>query len=131
MVRLYDKYKNRGFTVLAFPCNQFGGQEPKSEAEIKTFVERYNVSFPMFSKLEVNGDKTHPIYTLLKGEKGCFPGDITWNFAAKFIVDHQGEPVARFGKGDSWQDIEDTIVTMLNDKDTAMAEKAKATESKM
>jgi glutathione peroxidase-family protein len=98
---------------MAFPCNQFGKQEPKPEAEIKTFVEsKFNVKFPMFAKIDVNGAKTHPIYTFLKG---CFPGDLTWNFSSKFLVDRNGIPVARFEK-ESWADVESAIVEKLKEK---------------
>ncbi len=95
---LYRKYKGRGFSVLGFPCNQFAGQEPGSEEEIKHFCEtRFDVTFPLFSKLEVNGDGRHPLYGYLceLDTKPDGAGDIKWNFA-KFIVDKQGEVVARF-----------------------------------
>ena len=96
--QLQEKYADRGFSVVGFPCNQFGAQEPGSEAEIKTFcTSRYDVSFPMFSKLEVNGAGRHPLYAFLTAEKTApdGPGDIQWNFA-KFLVDRAGNVVARF-----------------------------------
>jgi glutathione peroxidase len=94
---LYRKYKDRGLVVLGFPCNQFGAQEPACEADIKTFtVERFDVTFPMFEKIEVNGEHAHPLYRYLKGEKPGFLGTeaIKWNFT-KFLVDRNGR-VERF-----------------------------------
>ncbi len=94
---LYAKYHDRGFEVLAFPCNQFGHQEPGSDDDIKEFCEtNYGVEFPLFSKIEVNGDDAHPLYKFLKSEKGGLLGDsIKWNFT-KFLVDKQGEVIERY-----------------------------------
>jgi len=95
---LHRKYKGRGFAVLGFPCNQFAGQEPGTDEEIRTFCEtRFNVTFPMFSKVDVNGDDRHPLYEFLTSQptQPDGPGDIKWNFA-KFLVDKQGAVVARF-----------------------------------
>jgi glutathione peroxidase len=94
---LYGKYKDRGFEILAFPCNQFGHQEPGSDEDIKEFCEvNYGVEFPLFSKIEVNGDGTHPLYKFLKSEKTGLLGDsIKWNFT-KFLVDKQGNVVDRY-----------------------------------
>jgi glutathione peroxidase len=95
---LYEKFKARGFSVLGFPCNQFGHQEPGDEAEIKTFCStKFNVTFPMFAKIDVIGDKTHPLYQFLKTEKPGIWGTegIKWNFT-KFLIDRRGEVVARF-----------------------------------
>ncbi|GGA36333.1 glutathione peroxidase [Paenibacillus physcomitrellae] len=95
---LYETYKDKGFMVLGFPCNQFAGQEPGTEAEIKQFCElNYQVSFPMFAKVEVNGDNTHPLYKYLKenAPKEEPTGDIEWNFA-KFLVDRTGQVVKRY-----------------------------------
>ena len=95
---LYDTYGERGFTVLGFPCDQFGNQEPGDEAEIATFCERnYGVSFPMFAKVDVNGDEAHPLFAWLRDEKsGLLPGDgIKWNFT-KFLVGRDGQVVKRF-----------------------------------
>ena len=93
---LYKKYKDKGLVVLGFPCNDFGGQEPGTLEEIKTFCStKYEVSFPMFDKLHVKGAEQHPLYAALTGEKGAFPGDVKWNFG-KFLVDKQGKPIARF-----------------------------------
>lgn len=96
--RLYKRFKDRGFEVLAFPCNQFAGQEPGSDAEIAAFCStNFGVSFPLFSKLEVNGDGRSPLYAWLTGEatQPDGPGDVKWNFA-KFLVDGSGAAVARF-----------------------------------
>ena len=94
---LYAKYHDRGLEVLGFPCDQFGHQEPGSDAEIQSFCElNYGVTFPIFSKIEVNGTGTHPLYKFLKNEKGGLLGDaIKWNFT-KFLVDKQGTVVERF-----------------------------------
>jgi len=105
--------------VLAFPCNQFGGQEPWPEAEIKKFVEQFKVEFPMFSKADVNGDNTSNVYKFLKG---VFPGDITWNFASKFLVNHAGIPIRRFDKSDSTEMIEEALVEALADRNTKKGE---------
>jgi len=110
MTAMYDKLNGKGFNIMAFPCNQFGGQEPWPEAQIKKWVEdNFKVKFPLYSKVDVNGDKTHPVYTFLKT---CFPGDITWNFAAKFLVDQNGIPIARFEKED-WPAIEKVVLEAL------------------
>jgi len=95
---LYQTYRDRGLVVVGFPCNQFGAQEPGTEAEIKTFCEtRYGVDFPMFAKVDVNGPNRHPLYEYLtkQATQPDGPGDIQWNFA-KFLVDRSGEVVARF-----------------------------------
>ena len=94
---LYAKYKDRGFAVLAFPCDQFGHQEPGNDDEIKSFCEtNYGVDFPLFAKIEVNGDNADPLYKFLKSEKGGLLGDaIKWNFT-KFLVDKQGNVVERY-----------------------------------
>ena len=94
---LYKKYLERGFVILGFPCNQFGNQEPGTEKEISEgCLVNYGVSFPMFSKIEVNGDNAHPIYKYLKNKlPGLFGTKIRWNFA-KFLIDANGRPVKRF-----------------------------------
>jgi glutathione peroxidase len=96
---IYKKYQGRGFEVLGFPCNQFGGQEPGTAVEIKEFCSsKYQVSFPLFEKLEVNGPNRHPLYGILAGSKSPFPGDIKWNFA-KFLISRDGKILARFEPG--------------------------------
>ncbi len=98
---LYRAYRQRGFAVLGFPCNQFAGQEPGPPDEITAFCERnYSVSFPLFTKIEVNGPHAHPLYRFLKekrpGALGFFTaGRIHWNFT-KFLVGREGEVVARY-----------------------------------
>jgi glutathione peroxidase len=96
--KLYDQFRDRGFAVLGFPCNQFGAQEPGTSDEIKTFCETsYGVTFPMFEKIEVNGDGRHPLYTELTetADAEGHTGDIRWNFE-KFLVSRDGEVLARF-----------------------------------
>jgi len=103
MVDLHKKHREKGLSVLAFPCNQFGAQEPGTEEDIKKFLaSKYKPEFNMFSKIDVNGPNTHPVYRYLKK---AFPGDITWNFASKFLIDRDGVPIARFDKKVSWEDI--------------------------
>lgn len=94
---LYKKYKDRGLVILGFPCNQFGNQEPGTDKEIaEGCLINYGVSFPMFSKIEVNGTNTHPIYKYLKDKlPGILSKRITWNFT-KFFIDRYGLPVKRF-----------------------------------
>ena len=91
---LHEGMNQRGLSVLGFPCNQFGAQEPGDEAQIGEFCEKnYGVSFPMHAKIEVNGLSAHPLYQFLKSQRG---GDIEWNFT-KFLVDGEGNVVQRFG----------------------------------
>ncbi len=95
---LYRQFKDKEFSVLGFPCDQFGHQEPGDEAAIKKFCQtKYNITFPMFAKIDVNGPNTHALYQFLKGEKPGLLGteSIKWNFT-KFLVDRQGEVVKRF-----------------------------------
>jgi glutathione peroxidase len=93
---LYEKYKDKDFAVLGFPCNQFGGQEPGTNEEIKTFCSsKYQVTFPLFDKIEVNGPNRHPLYGLLAGAGSPFPGDIKWNFN-KFLIGRDGKILKRF-----------------------------------
>lgn len=95
---LYEKYKDQGLVILGFPCNQFMGQEPGTDEEIATFCSvKFGVKFPLFSKIEVNGNDAHPLYKYLKQQ---LPGDgkdsdIEWNFA-KFLIDKNGNPVMRY-----------------------------------
>ena len=93
---VYRKYKDQGLVVLGFPCNQFGGQEPGSNEEIKKFCSsRYEVSFPLWDKIEVNGPHRHPLYELLAGPGSPVAGDIRWNFT-KFLVGRDGKILQRF-----------------------------------
>jgi glutathione peroxidase len=94
---LYVKRKDAGLVVLGFPCNQFGEQEPGSDTEIKQFCStNYGVTFPLFDKIEVNGEHRHPLYVELAGKDSPFPGNIPWNFT-KFVVGRDGRIVHRFG----------------------------------
>ena len=96
---LQEKYADKGFTVIGFPCNQFGGQEPGSAEEIASFCSaRYGVTFPMTEKIEVNGPGRHPVYQELTQvpDASGHKGDIRWNFE-KFVVSADGERVTRFG----------------------------------
>lgn len=96
--RLYMKYKDQGFVVLGFPANNFGRQEPGTNAEIKEFTShQFNILFPLFSKISVNGEDIHPLYQCLTSPEtnGEFGGPITWNFN-KFLIDRNGKTIARF-----------------------------------
>jgi len=93
---LYRKYKDKGLVVLGFPCNDFAGQEPGSNAEIKAFCSsKFEVTFPLFDKLHVKGSEQHPLYAALTGKDSPFPGEIQWNFG-KFLVGKDGEILKRF-----------------------------------
>lgn len=91
-----EKYKDQGLVVLGFPCNQFGAQEPGTNEEIKKFCStKYNVTFPLFDKIEVNGPNRAPLYVALAGKDSPFPGDIKWNFT-KFLIGRDGKIINRF-----------------------------------
>ena len=93
---IYDKYKEKGFEVLGFPCNDFGAQEPGNNEQIKEFcTKEYNVTFPMFDKLHVKGPEQHPLYTALSGKESPYPGNVTWNFG-KFLIGRDGKILKRF-----------------------------------
>ena len=112
---LYRECRARGLEVLGFPCNQFGAQEPGSADEIGTFCERnYGVSFPIFGKIDVNGESAHPLYQFLKKNKpGLFgTGRIKWNFT-KFLVNRDGRVVNRFGPSTKPQDLLRPIQELL------------------
>jgi glutathione peroxidase len=95
---IYDQFKDQGLVVIALPCNQFGGQEPGSNAEVQEFCQlNYGLSFPVMGKIEVNGDDQHPLYSFLKSQAGGLLTDnIKWNFT-KFLVDREGNVVKRYG----------------------------------
>ena len=114
---LYAKYKDRGFEVLGFPCDQFGHQEPGSDADIKSFFQlNYGVEFPLFAKIEVNGGEAHPVFKFLKSQKGGLLGDaIKWNFT-KFLVDKKGTVVERFAPMTPPSAIEAQIEKLLASK---------------
>jgi len=115
--KLYKEYKDKGLVILGFPCNQFGHQEPGSEKEISEgCLINYGVTFPMFSKIEVNGEDAHPIYKYLKNElKGTFGNKIKWNFT-KFIIDKEGNPYKRFAPTTSPEKLRKHIETLLLQK---------------
>lgn len=99
--KVYAKYKNQDFTVLGFPANNFGGQEPGTNEEIKEFCEtKFKVSFPLFAKISVKGADIHPLYKFLTETDAQFAGDIKWNFN-KFLVDKKGKIIARFDSQDA------------------------------
>ncbi len=115
---IFEKYKGQGFVVLGFPCNQFGGQEPGTNEEIKQFCSsKFNVTFPLFDKLDVNGANRHPLYVALAGPASPFPGDIKWNFN-KFLIGKNGKIVKRF----------DSKVTPESEEMTKAVETALATK---
>ena len=112
---LYEAYKDRGFQVLGFPCNQFGAQEPGTEEQIGAFCEKnFGVSFPIFAKVSVNGPEAHPLYRFLKQKKsGLFGFErIQWNFT-KFLVDRKGNVVKRFGPSKQPKDVVPSIDGLL------------------
>ena len=115
MRTLQEHYADKGFSVLAFPCNQFGGQEPGSDEEVFAFaIDKYQANFPMFSKIEVNGSGACALYQWLKAAKPDEEGsaDIPWNFA-KFLIDKSGQVVARFSPQTSPEELTDAIEALL------------------
>ena len=112
---LFRKYKDQGLVVLGFPCNQFGRQEPGTEAEIQRFcTSSYDVTFPLFAKIDVNGPATHPLYEHLKSSRPGLLGteSIKWNFT-KFLVNAQGDVVARYAPSDAPDKIERDLARLL------------------
>jgi glutathione peroxidase len=112
---LYRKYKDQGFVVLGFPCNQFGAQEPGEGVQIAEFCEKnYGVSFPMFAKVEVNGAQAHPIFAHLKREAPGLLGSemIKWNFT-KFLLDRAGKVVSRYAPTTTPDEIEHSIIPLI------------------
>ena len=111
---LHDTYADQGLVVLGFPCDQFGNQEPGSEAEISDFCERnFGVTFPLFSKVDVNGDDAHPLWKWLRSQRSGLLGDrIKWNFT-KFLVDPEGNVVKRYGSTTHPKDIAQDIEALL------------------
>ncbi|MCM3761821.1 glutathione peroxidase [Alkalihalobacillus oceani] len=112
--KLYQDYRDQGFVVLGFPCNQFMNQEPVSNEEMETVCERdFGVTFPLFAKINVNGPDAHPLYKFLKQEKkGVLSPEIKWNFT-KFLVDQNGQVVERFGPNVEPAKIEEAIKELL------------------
>jgi glutathione peroxidase len=114
---LFDAFRNRGLVVLVFPCNQFGAQESKADASIKEFCSlKYNVTFPMFSKIDVNGPNTHPLFAFLKSKsKGILGSEsIKWNFT-KFLVGREGQVIGRFAPVTSPKSLTRAIEKSLNE----------------
>ena len=113
--KLYEEYQSQGLEILGFPCNQFGGQEPGSDAEIQSFCTgRFGVKFPIFSKVEVNGEQASPVFTFLKKEaKGLLGTEaIKWNFT-KFLVSKDGVVLKRYGSIDKPETMKDEITRAL------------------
>ena len=112
---IYEKYKDQGFVILGFPCNQFGAQEPGTADQIQEFCQlNYGVKFPMFGKIDVNGSNAHPLFKFLTSEKPGILGTemIKWNFT-KFLVDKNGNPVKRYGSNTEPKDIAPDIEKLL------------------
>ena len=112
---LYQRYRERGFTILDFPCNQFGAQEPGDAGEIAEFCEiNYGVSFPLFAKVDVNGDTTHPLFAYLKAQAPGLLGSqaIKWNFT-KFLVDRDGAVVKRYAPALAPESIASDVEALL------------------
>lgn len=112
--KLYKQYKNKDFVILDFPCNQFGNQAPGSIEDIHSFCSiNYGTTFPLFAKIDVNGKNESPLFTYLKQEKkGILGSNIKWNFT-KFLINREGEVVARFAPTDAPAKIEKHIVELL------------------
>jgi len=113
---IYEQFKERGFIILGFPCNQFGAQEPGSNKEIQEFCSvKYKVSFPILNKIEVNGDNTHPVYKFLKSNAPGILGTeaIKWNFT-KFLVNREGQVVGRYAPQTDPKDLIPDIERLLN-----------------
>lgn len=113
--KLYKSYKDQGFEVLAFPCNQFGGQEPGSEKQILNFCRtKFDVTFPIFAKIDVNGKDTHPLYVYLKEKAPGILGtkSIKWNFT-KFLIDKQGTVITRYGSSTKPEELIEDIEKLL------------------
>jgi len=112
--KIYKKYNSRRLEILAFPCNQFANQEPGDEKSISNeCLVNYGVTFPMFSKIEVNGENTHPLFIYLKKNlKGFFGNNIKWNFT-KFLIDNEGNPIKRFAPFTKPEKIEKYIENLI------------------
>ena len=111
---LYDRYKDKGLEILDFPCNQFGHQAPGTEEEIQEFCTlKYNTTFPLFAKIDVNGKEAEPLFSFLKNQKGgIFWNDIKWNFT-KFLVSRDGTVVERYAPMTTPEKIEKDILKLL------------------
>lgn len=115
--KLYEKYHDKGLDILAFPCNQFGYQEPGTDEEICTFAKSKEAKFDMFAKINVNGNDAHPLFNYLKQKQHGTLGDfIKWNFT-KFIIDKHGQPVMRYGPNVDPLELEDILIDLLKQDD--------------
>jgi len=125
---IYEKYKSQGFVILGFPCNQFGSQEPGTNAEIKAFAAKFGTTWPVFAKINVNGSDAHPIYKFLKSQlTGTLGSSIKWNFT-KFLCDRNGKPFKRYGPPSKPQELVPDIEELLK---TPIPEAPKAAEAKV
>lgn len=121
MQALYEKLSHKGFEILAFPCNQFGGQEPGSDSEIKAFCDlNYKITFPIFKKIDVNGANADPLYSFLKNEKTGILGTsaIKWNFT-KFLIGKNGEVLNRYAPNVTPESLEKEILAALEQPDSS------------
>ncbi len=115
---LYDKLKDKGLVVVGFPCNDFGAQEPGTNAEIKSFcTSNYSVTFPMMDKVHVTGPEQHPLFKELTGASAAFPGNVQWNFG-KFLIGRDGKVLARFEP-----DVEPDAAQLVKAVEDALAKK--------
>ncbi len=122
--KLWEKYQDQGLVVLGFPCDQFGHQEPGDAEEIKTFCSlNYDVSFPLYEKIEVNGSNAHPLWKWLKKEKPCLLGmeAVKWNFT-KFLIDKHGKVVKRYAPTDTPEKIEKDLASIVDQHHGAHAD---------
>ena len=113
--RLYEEFKDQGFQILAFPCNQFGAQEPGTAEQITNFCEaQFGVQFQLFEKTDVNGSSAHPLFTYLKDQAPGILGtdSIKWNFT-KFLIDKSGQKIKRFGSADSINKIRNDLISLI------------------
>jgi len=117
MVDLYKRHRDRGFEILAFPCNQFGKQEPGTNDEIKQFVkEKFGVSFQLFDKIDVNGKNAHPLFLFLRSQlTGVLGSSIKWNFT-KFLCNRKGVPVKRYSPPSKPLSFEEDVLKLLDEK---------------